>query len=443
MPGWPEQWAGLSLAPYTTKTALGQLLAYAGLFFFAIHILRSRHAIRSVCWTIVGTASVMAIIGILQEASGTNLIYWFRDTSYAAGRFFGPYINRNHFAGYQAMAILLGLGLLLTQPVQARKAEPQLWRHRLLNWLGLLSPSRLLLMLALSVMTGAIIMSASRGGVLSLLLGLLCLALFLRQGQFRAHRRTVLGLSLVAMVGMGLWLGTTSLFQRFEQLTSESPRLLWAGRLPALQAAWEIVQDFPLTGIGYDAFPVVSARYQSVDEVNFRFAHVHNDFLQLLAETGWLGAGLLLGSTLLLMRAIMQKWQTRSDPFVRIIAAAGLAALVALGAHSLVDFNLHIPQCALVCDGLGLDVCLCASAAAWVPRARGRSEAARAPRSNCARGHFGLAHHGWARYESGAARGARSSLPAGTSLADESLGASGHAHGGAATLGAGDAMDAG
>ncbi len=126
LPGWPEQWAGLSLAPYTTKTALGQLLAYAGLFFFAIHILRSRHAIRSVCWTIVGTASVMAIIGILQEASGTNLIYWFRDTSYAAGRFFGPYINRNHFAGYQAMAILLGLGLLLTQPVQARKAEPQL-----------------------------------------------------------------------------------------------------------------------------------------------------------------------------------------------------------------------------------------------------------------------------------------------------------------------------
>ncbi len=203
-------------------------------------------------------------------------------------------------------------------------------------------------MLALSVMTGAIIMSASRGGVLSLLLGLLCLALFLRQGQFRAHRRTVLGLSLVAMVGMGPWLGTTSLFQRFKQLTSESPRLLWAGRLPALQAAWEIVQDFPLTGIGYDAFPVVSARYQSVDEVNFRFAHVHNDFLQLLAETGWLGAGLLLGSTLLLMRAIMQKWQTRSDPFVRIIAAAGLAALVALGAHSLVDFNLHIPANALL-----------------------------------------------------------------------------------------------
>ncbi len=123
---------------------------------------------------------------------------------------------------------------------------------------------------------------------------------------------------------------------------------MWAGRLPAFQAAWEISQDFPLTGIGYSAFPMVSARYQSVDEVNFRFAHVHNDFLQLLAETGWIGAGLLVGGMLLLVRAIWVKWRARRDPFVRTIAGSGLAALMAMGLHSLVDFNMHIPANALL-----------------------------------------------------------------------------------------------
>lgn len=283
----------------------------------------------------------MAVIGILQEASGTNLIYWFRDTSYAKGRFFGPYINRNHFAGYQAMAILLGLGLLLTQPSKTETTTPLLWRHRLLHWFGFLSPDRLLLIFALSLMTGAMILAASRGGALSLLLGLVCLGLLLNQRHSRLHRRIMLILSLISMAGMVLWLGTAPLLKRFEQLTSSSPRLVWAGRLPAFQAAWEISKDFPLFGIGYDALPVVSARYQTADEVNFRFAHVHNDFLQLLAETGWVGSGLLVGGILLLVRAIVLKWRTRRDPFVQTMVAAGFAALVAMGLHSLVDFNLH------------------------------------------------------------------------------------------------------
>jgi tetratricopeptide (TPR) repeat protein/O-antigen ligase len=324
--------------------AFGQLLAYAGWFFLCVNALRSRHDIRSVCWVIVGTACAMAILGILQEASGTDMIYWIRDTSYATDRFFGPYINRNHFAGYQAMAIILGLGLLLTQPVRARREASLRWRHRLIHWFGFLSPGRLLLTFALSLMSGAMVMAASRGGILSLFCGLLGLGFLLHQHQLRSHRRMVLMLSLVAMVGMGLWLGTEPLLKRFEQLTANA----WAGRLPAFQAAWEISKDFPLVGIGYDAFPVVSARYQPVHDINQRFVHVHNDYLQLLAETGWIGAGLLVGGMLSLVRAMVLKWRMRRDPFVQTMAAAGMAALVAMGLHSLVDFNLHIPANALL-----------------------------------------------------------------------------------------------
>jgi len=247
LPGWPEHVAGLSLAPYITKIAWGQLLAYCGLFFVCVNTLHSRRAICSICWVIVGTACVMAIVGILQEASGTNLIYWFRDTSYASGRFFGPYINRNHFAGYQAMAIILGLGLLLAQPSKTVATSPLLWRHHLLHWFGLLSTGRLLLTLALSLMAGAMILSASRGGVLSFFLCLLCLAWLLHQHHLQRYSRVVLILSLVAMVGMGIWLGATPLLKRFEQLSANA----WAGRLPAFQAAWEISKDFPLFGIGY------------------------------------------------------------------------------------------------------------------------------------------------------------------------------------------------
>ncbi len=347
-PGWPEQDATLSVAPYSTKLALGQYLAYAGVFFLCVNTLRTRRDIRSICWVVVGTASVMAIVGILQDATGSKAIYWWRDASYANGRFFGPYLNRNHFAFYQTIAMMLGLGLLLSEPLKVETTTPLVWRRRLLQWLGLLTPGRLFLIIALSLMTVSVILAASRGGTLSLLLGLLCLVMLLCWRRIALKRQAVFLLGLLAMVGMIVWFGMEPLLLRFEQLAPDSQPQLWAGRLPAFQAAWRLVQDFPLFGIGYEAFPALSARYQPIVDTNVRYFHVHNDFLQLLAETGWLGFGLLVGGLLLTIGVTIRQWQRRRDPFVQIIVAAGLAALFAIGLHSLVDFNLHIPANALL-----------------------------------------------------------------------------------------------
>ncbi len=348
LPGWPERYATISLAPYTTYLAWGQYLAYASVFVLFVNTLRTRRDIQSVCWVVFGTSCVMAIVGILQDVSGTQAIYWWRDASYADDRFFGPYLNRNHFAGYQAIAIVLGLGLLMTQPLRVETTIQLLWRRRLFQLFGLLTPARLFLICGLSIIAGSMIAAASRGGALSLLLSLTCLMALLCWRRMRLRRQAVLTFGLLSMVGIVLWLGMAPLLLRFEQLASDSSAQLWAGRWPAFQAAWRISQDFPLFGIGYEAFSVLSARYQPIAEVNPRYYHVHNDFLQLLAETGWIGFGLLVGGVLLTVWAIVVQWRTRRDPFVQIIVAAGLAALCAIGLHSLVDFNLHIPANALL-----------------------------------------------------------------------------------------------
>ena len=106
LPSWPDPQPGpstdhnvpgvskiLSLHPYATRLELRKFLAYAGLFFLIVNTLRPHRHIRAVCLVIVGTASVIALVGIVQKLSGTSAIYWFRDTSYTS--FFGSYINRN------------------------------------------------------------------------------------------------------------------------------------------------------------------------------------------------------------------------------------------------------------------------------------------------------------------------------------------------------------
>jgi len=121
LPGWPDTQATLStqqnvpavsrtlsLYPYATRLELYKFLAYAGLFFLVVNTLRTHRQIRAVCLVIVGTAAVMALVGIVQKLSGTSAIYWFRDTSYV--NFFGPYINRNHLLGIRPWRFYLAWG---------------------------------------------------------------------------------------------------------------------------------------------------------------------------------------------------------------------------------------------------------------------------------------------------------------------------------------------
>jgi len=359
LPGWPDAPPGpaihhnapgvsrpLSLHPYATRLALSRLLAYAGLFFLLVNTLRTPRHIRAVGLAVVGTAAVMALIGMVQKLSGTSAIYWFRETNYVS--FFGPYINRNHFAGYQSMAILLGLGLLFGQSSETALEPPQTWRQHLLWWCGLLARGRGLLVYALAVMTGALFFTFSRGGVLSFLLGLMLLSVLLLPRSRGEGRWAVWSITLLAMAGMLLWLGIVPLLVRFEQLAYGAEALSWAGRLPVFQATWEMSRDFPLFGVGYDAFSVIFPRYQAAAQIQLHFPQVHNDFLQLLAETGWVGFSLLVGGVLRLVADIVRRWRARHDPFVQAMVPAGLAALAAMALHALVDFNFHIPANALL-----------------------------------------------------------------------------------------------
>jgi putative inorganic carbon (HCO3(-)) transporter len=347
LPTWPNTQATLSLYPHATRIALGQLLAYTGLFFLVVNTVRTHHTLRVICWAVVATAFSVALLGILQGLSGTSSIFWIRDTSYARN-FFGPYVNRNHFAGYQVMAIPFALALLLAMPVQAKRERTPSWRHQLLRVFGLLSTERLLLVVALATMSAALFLSKSRGGALSFLMSLGLFGLLLRSRPSRMERQAVFGIAAAAVMGMAVWLGITPLLSRFEQLASDSQMLTLAERLPAFQAAWHMSQDFPVFGVGYDAYAVASPRYLPAETSQERFFHVHNDFLQLLAETGWIGFLLIVGGVLLMLRTVIARWRSRRDPTVSVMVPAGLAALCAIGLHSLVDFNLHIPANALL-----------------------------------------------------------------------------------------------
>ncbi len=344
LPDWPHTHATLSLHPYATRLALTQWLAYAGLYILVVNTLRTRASLRLVYRTIMGVAIGVALLGLAQELSGTSAIYWVRDTSYV--HFFGPFINSNHAATYLGMAILLGFGLLCTSlPHRAHQAS-QPWGRRQLCRLERMTGHCMFLIYALTLMAGALCLSLSRAGILSLLGGILLFGLLHRRRHAAAP--WLAGTSALAgMAMMMLWLGGAPMLQRFAAMTAGTQALTWAGRLPIFRGTWDMAWDFPLFGVGYAAFPVIFPHYQPA-AIQSRVLQAHNDVLQLLAETGWVGCLTLGWGFLWVITDIVKRWHPRRDPFVQNMASAGLAALLAMTLHALVDFPFHVPANALL-----------------------------------------------------------------------------------------------
>lgn len=259
VPDWPNTWMPLSLNQYATQIALVKLLAYTGVFFWVVNTVHTQRQIRMVCWVIVAVATGMAILGMAQKYTGIHVIHLFRDAA-LIGNPFGPYVNGNHFAAYEAMAVLLGLGLLLSyQPLDRAAAEelpsPSRQVARAL-WIP-----RLLLVVCLFTMVSALVMSRSRGGFLAFLCGLVAFALLMRFRPRNQPRRRGFAVVVVAMACVLLWFGSPLLI-RFVHLATGNEALPWAGRLSVFQATWTMAKDFPLFGVGYEAYASIFPRYQ-------------------------------------------------------------------------------------------------------------------------------------------------------------------------------------
>src|SRR5581483_4138742 len=136
--------AGITAVAFSTKIELLKLSALAVLFFVVVQAFETLGQWRSFAWFLLALGFAVSVFGILQHFTFNGKLYWFREMRYG-GIPFGPYVNRNHFAGFVELIVPLGLSLLLL------RAEE---RDRL-PLLGVLTV----------VPIGALFLSASRGGI--------------------------------------------------------------------------------------------------------------------------------------------------------------------------------------------------------------------------------------------------------------------------------------
>jgi O-antigen ligase len=296
---------------------------------------------------------LLGFVALFQLASGLDRIYGFFQP-WEGGLFYGPFVNRNHFAGYMLMAIPVGLALLAEawRRYRRRVGDSPNLRRRLVG-VGSHEGTRLLYAaLPPLVAIAALLASTSRGGILAFVASLTLAAIGLR-----SRKGTPAWAAGVVFVLMTLsWYGLERLEVRFVRTTEDAP-----GRTVVWQESVQLMKGRRwLTGYGFNAYgealsrvpgwrlpegatpwpEVVREALESGERYGYRapgdlpglswYREAHNDYIQLLVEAGIPGLALALWAALAVLLA------ARGDPWL-------FAALAGPLLHVVVDFDFQIP----------------------------------------------------------------------------------------------------
>lgn len=312
--------AGFSIYPYVTWAELLKYAAYGMFFFLALQLLREKRQLKRFVLVLVVFGSLLALFAILQDLASNGKIYWVREPRFG-GAIYGPYVNRNHYAGLMELLAPLAVALAFTR----RERE-----------------IRSLLLFAAVLMAASIFLSRSRGGLIAVgVQGLMLGVLWLRG---RTSRAAIARFALFTLVAAGfvLWLDRGRMLERLEQVGQAVSQRDGGMRWGVLKDSARMLSDRPLTGVGLGVFPVVYPRYRTFYS-NHLTNQAHNDYLQVLLETGIPGFALVLGFLFLLYHQGLRHrkhWRSDSASTLRLGALISCSGLLV---HSFYDFNLHIP----------------------------------------------------------------------------------------------------
>jgi len=344
--------ATLSVAWPDTVEALLKGLSYGLAFLLAAALCRDPRYARALLLALLGLGAFEAFYGVIQQFGGEARIFaWEKPTG--AGRASGTYVNPNHYAGFLAFAIPAGLGLAAA--TGARHGPlPRPWRQRLTVVVTDPEfPKRVLLVFAPLIVAVGVVASLSRGAALAAPFGVLALVLVTRRE--RAFARRGRNAALVLAGAILLWfsvVGAEQLLARMERVPEQTLGPTLGGRLGYVRDTWAMATDHPLTGIGAGAFASRFPAYQQADSGSRYVNHAHSDYVELLAELGFVGGGLLLLGIGITGVQVWRRIARNQDETHAHLGATALACLAPLAVHSLVDFNLRIPANALWASAL-------------------------------------------------------------------------------------------
>lgn len=254
---------------YAAENAL-VLLKFVAVYLLFVNAVESWRRVRKVMWALA-LAGLFPAIGALYHRRIGELVDGQR-----AG-WVGIFENPNDLA--YALVVLFPITLALA--LESRGAR------------------RLLLLAALGVYVAAVLATFSRGGLLGLTAVLLLAVLRWTRSWFR--------LPVLLLVVAALMFALPAAWQRAEGYGDLREDRSVHQRVDSLRAGLAMAGDRPLLGVGLGCSMLGWEHWAPADRIARKPLHTHNSFVQVLAETGLIGAAIFLS---VLGAALAKSWRT-------------------------------------------------------------------------------------------------------------------------------------
>ena len=356
----------VSIDPEDTRTGAMRLVTYGAVFWLSLHLCRDTRRARTLFWTLALAGLGYSIYGLVIEFGRFNTILWFERWAYK-GSLTSTFVNRNSFAAYAGITLVVITALLL--PDLRRSL-----RMGLLNRAGFIHFTEkagfavFFLLAAFVLVSTALLLSRSRGGLLVAAIGLFVLVTALGFAQ-RGRGTTMIGygLGLLVLGYILISLSGDATLARFADLATAG-----SGRAEVHALSVRAVGERPLLGSGLDTFPEVFQmnRDNSFGPLVQPYKRAHSTYLEFALEAGLPAFAamivLLSGLAAICLRGVLTRRRDIAFP------AAGLAATALIAVHSAVDFSLQMPAIAVTYFALLGASC----AQSWPTSQRGRGHPA-------------------------------------------------------------------
>jgi O-antigen ligase len=271
---------------------------------------------------------------LIQALTPSLGVLWVEYVEDYMGTARGTFINRNNFAAFINMIWPLALGVTFemngkVNSLKAILSSDRLNRHALMA-------------LGVIVFLLALILTRSRAGVSSGIVGFMAFMILSRtkKNYVAVQTRALLCGIIVLFCVYTITIGVGPIKERFLAIVAESNfrLLVWADSL-------SIIKDHPL-GIGLRNYENVFSVYNQSFVSDKTVVYAHNDYLQLLIETGWVGFVTLIGAFIFFVGKsfrLIRRLDFKDDPMCFLFAVGAFSGIISLAFHSFFDFNMQIP----------------------------------------------------------------------------------------------------
>jgi len=331
-----NQWIPLTVNPKSTLLEALRITSYAFFYILTVQLLSHKKLLLKTVKVVAGLATAIAFIAILQKFTSPDLIYWFRSAPENASPV-GPWVYRNHYAGFMEMLFPLVLALFFYY--RPNFTRQQTFRSKAVSILS--SPSsniHFFLGFSVILILASIFIGLSRGGIIAANFALFFFLILLANKSTNSGK--LLPLSIFGCVLLAVtWFGWDPILARFNASTTETG-IITDTRLPLWLNCTPLIKDFLLSGSGFGTFIHVFPQYNTLPTLII-FDHAHNDYIELITDGGLIGFLLAAWFVITIFYNGIKKLSIRREPYSILLIIGALTGLFSILIHSFVDFNMH------------------------------------------------------------------------------------------------------